>query len=462
MVVPQHHRGLVRALGRKRIHVRLSAHPRLHNLLRRNLRRAGRRHAIAGEHPSHAKDIQHRLVHAIRRQRAEPLEVPLVLELERPRHHPHQIHLRLRRKIGQRLHRHRRVGGIHRPIAIRIGRVLLGRAGRAALRIGLRQNNRQIAVLRRRAHNAESIGRCVQLVADPHPHMSRFPRPRRNPSWAALGMEAHEVQRNRLARLSVLVVRAVIEKFLQKAARPRRSRPGNRRPANNRPRQRLPHPCHRIVVQLEVLLRRALPVADVRLVPHLEIPRRNLSPAVSLHHVLCESPHQLAPHRVVLRWALHRPIQRLGIRHIVRPRTRRQRLRHEPQLHHRPHTGRVVGVEYLVQNREVVHRLPIGVQRKHVARRPLQPRHPIARRKQVVRANGHRHRREVMQLAQQLPPVLHRRVVGFVVSEPVPNGPVSPQRLRQINLDRNPRGCAVLRLRGCIRNRCGSSCLSLT
>ena len=37
-------------------------------------------------HPEHPEDVQHRLVDAVRREVAEPGEVGLILELERPRH----------------------------------------------------------------------------------------------------------------------------------------------------------------------------------------------------------------------------------------------------------------------------------------------------------------------------------------------------------------------------------------
>ncbi len=59
----------------------------------------------------------------------------------------------------------------------------------------------------------------------------------------------------------------------------------------------------------------------------------------------------------------------------------------------------------------------------------------------MMGTNIDRDRRHVMQLAQQLLPVLHERVVRLVVPEPPPNRLVCSQRLGQIDLDRNLGRC---------------------
>ena len=64
--------------------------------------------------------------------------------------------------------------GYTSAIAVAVGRVLLGRAGSAALRIGLRQDDRQVVVLRRRSHRAESAGRRVDLIAQAHADVAGF------------------------------------------------------------------------------------------------------------------------------------------------------------------------------------------------------------------------------------------------------------------------------------------------
>src|SRR5213593_2468470 len=73
------------------------------------------------------------------------------------------------------------------------------------------------------------------------------------------------------------------------------------RTSDLRRRQRALQATGGVVVEFEVLFRRALPVADVRLVPHFPIPARYLLAAVLLDLVPSPSVDQLRPPCVVAR-----------------------------------------------------------------------------------------------------------------------------------------------------------------
>ena len=78
----------------------------------------------------------------------------------------------------------------------------------------------------------------------------------------------------------------------------------------------------------------------------------------------------------------------MAVRHARR--RRRQRLRHEAELHERLHLARHVGVDDLVEDRPVVDRPAVGILGVDVRRTPLEGVLAVARREQVVHAHEHR------------------------------------------------------------------------
>ena len=107
-----------------------------------------------------------------------------------------------------------------------------------------------------------------------------------NQRGATLGMKRDEVERDRLAVCCAFVVLAMLQKAVEERARFCAGRSRARRSANLRIGQRGSHACDSIVVELEVFLRSAVPIADVRLVPHFEVPGAHLPAAVAINKVL--------------------------------------------------------------------------------------------------------------------------------------------------------------------------------
>ena len=162
-------------------------------------------------------------------------------------------------------------------------------------------------------------------------------------------------------------------------------------PADFRRRQRAAHGVDGVVVQLVKLLRRAAPVADVRLVPDLPIPRLDFLAAVSLDAMLHPLVDQLAPTSRSpsadrpsrcrsLRSAPRRPLV------LVRLGLDRKVLGHEADLRVGPHAALEIRVEDPVQNRPVVDRLSLGVFAVGAGRAPLERGRAVAGGQQVVRA----------------------------------------------------------------------------
>ena len=63
--------------------------------------------------------------------------------------------------------------------------------------------------------------------------------------------------------------------------------------------QRSADSCDGIVVELEVLRGRAVPVADVGFIPDFEVPGIDFFPAVARDQMLGKSADELAPHLIV-------------------------------------------------------------------------------------------------------------------------------------------------------------------
>ena len=161
------------------------------------------------------------------------------------------------------------------------------------------------------------------------------------------------------------VIRAA-QAVLEEVAHERAAAAGDVRSADARRRQRAAHGVDRVVVQLVEFLRRAAPVADVRLVPHLPVPRLDF--ARPYRSTQCFDPlvDELAPLRVVLRRigpaGEDLVVPGRGV-HVVliRLRLRRQRLRHEADLRVRPDAALQIRVEDAIEDRPVVDRLALLV-----------------------------------------------------------------------------------------------------
>ena len=194
--------------------------------------------------------------------------------------------------------------------------------------------------------------------------------------------------------------------------------------------KRPPDAVDRVVVQLVVLLGRALPVADVGLVPDLPPPALDLGATVPLHGVLHPLLAEATPLVVVLRRVGLAPVH---LRPLVRRRVvqvevgaRREGLGHEADLDERLHAAREQRVEDAVEDRPVVDGASLGVLAVGVRRAPLEGRRAVAARQQVVRADEDRVRAELRELAEQPLPVLHVGEVRLVVAEEAPEGPHLP------------------------------------
>src|SRR6185295_11903974 len=98
-----------------------------------------------------------------------------------------------------------------------------------------------------------------------------------------------------LARGVVRAAQAVLDEAAEDLLGACAIRPGHVRAADARRRQRALQAVSREVVQLLKLLRRAAPVADVRLVPDFPVPTGDLGPAVLRHRVLRPLVDEVAP-----------------------------------------------------------------------------------------------------------------------------------------------------------------------
>ena len=211
-------------------------------------------------------------------------------------------------------------------------------------------------------------------------------------------------------------------------------------------RQHLAHRRGRHIVEPVVLLRGAVPVADVRLVPHLPQPAIHRR-SVAILQVRRIGFDQRAPLRVVLRRIAPAGKEiALGKVVPIRLRMRRQRLRHEAQLHNRAHVRIAHGVEDAVRDRPVVDRRAVCALRVHIGRAPLQRAVAIARREQVVCAEVHRRVRAAAQLAQllqQLPSMRTIDIVRLIRAKVAPDGRERAAH-RSIGMHRHTNGRSIL------------------
>jgi len=185
-----------------------------------------------------------------------------------------------------------------------------------------------------------------------------------------------------------------------------------------------------------------MPVADVRLVPYLEVPLQHAVSAVALRQVSRDHADQLAPFGVVLGRIIGSSggrILRIAhlIRHVVVRQFGRQVLRHESKLDQGPHAGLLIGIEDAIENREVVHRLAVRVLAVDVGRTPFEVGNAVTGGQEMMGTDRDRHGTQVMQLAQQSSAVGRCSVVGLVVTEPRVQRLVRADGLGKINVDRH-------------------------
>src|SRR5262249_30708186 len=158
--------------------------------------------------------------------------------------------------------------GIHRRVAISELRTL---AGGAAVGIGFADDDRLRLEFGKRRNDAEALVDRRELIGDAEAYVSvdegRF----------ALGVEGEEVDRR--AGLAGGVVGAA-QRMVEEIAGELAAVAGRFRPADARGRQRAANAVDGVVIELAEFLWRAAPVADVRLVPHFEIPRLHFRPPV--------------------------------------------------------------------------------------------------------------------------------------------------------------------------------------
>ena len=144
-----------------------------------------------------AKDVEHGLVEAPAGERTKPGEERLILELEGPGERAFQVHAGLVCQIVFAGEAGCSVARIHRAVAVSQRRAL---AGRAALRIGLPDDDRLAFEFGKRSHEAKALLDRAEMIRQAHAHVA-VGRPRR-----ALGVEGHKIHRR--ADLAGRIVRA--------------------------------------------------------------------------------------------------------------------------------------------------------------------------------------------------------------------------------------------------------------
>src|SRR2546421_8509073 len=119
-----------------------------------------------------------------------------------------------------------------------------------------------------------------------------------------LGVEAYIVERrSSLPGGVVAPSQAVFEEIAEEFLGARASGPGDVRPPDARRRQRPLQALGGVVIELEVFLRRALPISDIRFVPDLPPPALHFRAAVLLdrvsHPLIDERPPSVVVRRRV-------------------------------------------------------------------------------------------------------------------------------------------------------------------
>ena len=324
----------------------------------------------------------------------------------------------------------RGVAGVHGAVAVaELGAL----AGGAALGVGLADHDRLLLQLGEGRDDRHGPVDHLQLARDPHLHVAV------EESRRALGVEGDEVDGGALpARGVVGTVQAVVEEIAQERIVPARGV----WPPHPRRGQGAPHRVDRVVVELVELLGSPLPVVDVGLVPDLPVPALHLGLAVLQGAVLDPPVDQLGPPGVVLRRMGPAGVdvvvgQTRAPLVLVRLRLDGERLGHEADLRVGLEPPLQVGVEDAVHDRPVVDRLPLGVLGVRVRAPPLEGGRSVPGVEEVVGAEVHLGRPEPAQRREQLPAVLHVRVVRLVRPEEPPDRMQVPAARPGIDLDRD-------------------------
>ncbi len=191
-------------------------------------------------------------------------------------------------------HHRRGVARVHDAVAVGVLRIHARRAAGAAFRVRFSDENRTAFQLGERSDDLESFGQAPQLVLNPHHHRVG------DEFWAAFGVKDNMVERRPCLPGSVVpAVQRMLQKAAQKRRRSRVRRARGVRPADVSRRKRALHGIGGEVVQLLIFLRRPLPVAAVRFVPHLPQPGLHLGLSVLLYAVLRPLVNQLRPFCVI-------------------------------------------------------------------------------------------------------------------------------------------------------------------
>src|ERR1035437_5988446 len=144
------------------------------------------------------------------------------------------------------------------------------------------------------------------------------------------------------------------------------SRAGRSRSADFCTGKRRPNALYRVVIEIPILLRRGVPVINVRLIPDFEIPMQHLILAISLDQVGGDGPRKLSPPRIVLRRIValtgDRRLRKVNLVRLMPVRKVRSQIpRHKSKLYHGPDPGRLIRVEEAVEDLEAVDRFAVGV-----------------------------------------------------------------------------------------------------
>ena len=210
----------------------------------------------------------------------------------------------------------------------------------------------------------------------------------------------------------------------------------------------------------EELLGRALPVADVRLVPGLPVPGRTSASPYRSMQCLTHCVDQLGPLRVVLR-RVGPAREDVAVREsrpplvLVRLGLRRESLGMKPIWTYGPHAALQVRVEDPVDDGPVVAGPPVRVFGVGVRAAPLEGRRAVPGVEQVVGPEVDRARPELAEGREQLPAVLHGGVVRLVAAEEAPDRRERAERRLQVDADRDREGVGrrLGRLRASRRGR---------
>jgi len=181
------------------------------------------------------------------------------------------------------------VAGIHGAVAIRIARLA---AGGAALGIRLADDNGGILIFWKGSDDGEGVVHVFQLVRHAHADVvvGKYGR--------AFGVKGNEIQgRTDLAGHVVGAVRAVVKKFAKEFSA---GAAGGFRSADARLGKRTADAFDRIIVELEIIGVRPVPIADVGLVPNFPIPLADLGLAILIGAVFCPLEGEFAPLGVIL------------------------------------------------------------------------------------------------------------------------------------------------------------------